>query len=562
MRSLPPSSWSLQPRRPAVIVIAIAICCFLFYLTSSAIPGSEYRTEQPYAYPPARASSDRNAAKASEAPDSLQSRAVSLLDALDARPILEYAPALEQESQPGRCPNTWRQANRDMMRNEGEHVWPTMSAKDLATARRKVIDKVRERFGWDQSAGRKTESELEEMLGQRGRGIVATAGNQDTAQRLLTTLRILRNRHRCSLPVEIWGFPDELARLGSIRSDIDSLGVDVHWRTVDIGKRDGKWKQFHIKGEVLARSAFSEILYLDSDSVPLTDPTFLFDSPTYRQHGAVLWPDFNRDAAANPIWRLLGNLHCTPAVAWQAETGQMLVDKRARGGLNLVALEIARAMQEDEDFWFRLSGGDKDTFRFGFYFLSLPYAMAPHYPSSLGALHPDSFEGHAFCGHTMLQYGLDPEREWLYLRERDQVAQNAQLSPEELRHAPPLFVHANALKHSGLHNKRGDTFRQLKKPTDDRLLHPEDMQGTGSTNTVPLDSIRQVGLGHRGICVDVWDASVSPDVGGAGEQVEGAPQGAYERGAVEVLDWRDAFGGLGRDFEDMYYDEGGVAGAW
>ena len=66
--------------------------------------------------------------------------------------------------------------------------------------------------------------------------------------------------------------------------------------------------------------------------------------------------------AANPIWRLLGNLHCTPARAWQAETGQMLVDKRARGGLNLVALEIARAMQEDEEFWFRLSGGDKDTF--------------------------------------------------------------------------------------------------------------------------------------------------------------------------------------------------------
>lgn len=142
--------------------------------------------------------------------------------------------------------------------------------------------------------------------------------SQDTAQRLLTTLRILRNRHRCTLPIEIWGFPDELAGLGAIREAIDSLDGEVHWRTVNIGKREGKWKQFHIvrltlpptmrvassprvlsgsqKGEVLARSSFSEILYLDSDSVPMTDPTFLFDSPTYRQHGAVLWPDFNRDA--------------------------------------------------------------------------------------------------------------------------------------------------------------------------------------------------------------------------------------------------------------------------
>lgn len=70
--------------------------------------------------------------------------------------------------------------------------------------------------------------------------------SQDTAQRLLTTLRILRSRHRCSLPIEIWGFPDELSRLGSIRDEIDALDGDVRWRTVDIGKRDGRWKQFHI----------------------------------------------------------------------------------------------------------------------------------------------------------------------------------------------------------------------------------------------------------------------------------------------------------------------------
>lgn len=181
MNSLRPPSWLLhllrsdslrdpQTRRPAVIVIAIASCCFLFFLTSSS--GS--RTENSYAYPPPRAPPGSEAAEIG-APDTLQSKAVSLLDALDARPILEYAPALEQESEPGRCPNTWRQANRDMMRNEGENVWPTMTAKDLAEARRKIVDKVKARFGWEQG-GSKSERELEVMLGQDGRGIVATAG--------------------------------------------------------------------------------------------------------------------------------------------------------------------------------------------------------------------------------------------------------------------------------------------------------------------------------------------------------------------------------------------------
>lgn len=186
--------------------------------------------------------------------------------------------------------------------------------------------------------------------------------SQDTGRRLLTTIRILRKHHKCTLPIEVWGFPDELANLGAVRSEIDTLAGEVSWRTVEIEKRQGKWKQFHIKGEVLARSSFSELLYLDSDSIPLTDPAFLFDSATFKQNGAVFWADFNRDPPANPIWRMIGNLHCSPARAWQVETGQVLIDKRARGGLNLVALEIARAMQDDEEFWFRLSGGDKDTF--------------------------------------------------------------------------------------------------------------------------------------------------------------------------------------------------------
>ena len=177
MNSLRPPSWLLhslrdpRTRRPAVIVIAIASCCFLFFLTSS----SSSHSENSYAYPPSRAPPGSEAAKVQD-PDTLQSQAVSLLDALDARPILEYAPALEQESQPGRCPNTWRQANRDMMRNEGENVWPTMTAKDLAEARRKIVDKVKARFGWEQGGRPKSERGLGGMLGQEGRGIVATAG--------------------------------------------------------------------------------------------------------------------------------------------------------------------------------------------------------------------------------------------------------------------------------------------------------------------------------------------------------------------------------------------------
>lgn len=87
---------------------------------------------------------------------------------------------------------------------------------------------------------------------------------------------------------------------------------------------------------------------------------FLFDDPLYKEHGIVLWPDITKDSAANPIWRMLST-PCDPDV-WQAETGQVLVSKVARGGMNLAALFVAEDMQRNSGFWFRLSRGDKDTF--------------------------------------------------------------------------------------------------------------------------------------------------------------------------------------------------------
>lgn len=64
--------------------------------------------------------------------------------------------------------------------------------------------------------------------------------------------------------------------------------------------------------------------------------------------------------ADNPIWRILRQ-PCSPH-EWQVETGQLLISKLARGGLNLAALMIAEEMNVAHEFWYSMSGGDKDTF--------------------------------------------------------------------------------------------------------------------------------------------------------------------------------------------------------
>lgn len=42
--------------------------------------------------------------------------------------------------------------------------------------------------------------------------------------------------------------------------------------------------------------------------------------------------------------------------------GEILINKLGNNGMNLAALHIAMHMQLDHDFYFSLSGGDKDTF--------------------------------------------------------------------------------------------------------------------------------------------------------------------------------------------------------
>ncbi|GAA6028301.1 hypothetical protein JCM8097_006964 [Rhodosporidiobolus ruineniae] len=545
---LPLGRFGLSKREERRLLPWVFLACFLLvlYIQPHRLDASAYRL--PFS------SSSRDATailpeldlafSPDITPTSLAKHLIPRLERLRAAPILSYEASLEVES--ARCPTTHAQSNRDQLNGEGKEFWPRVSIEELREARERVVEAVVERFGLAEERKLVSEERLEEMLGNGERGLVFTAGNKDTMSRLLTSLRILRKRHGCTLPVEIFGFPAELHGLGEVKREIDALG-GVRWREIEAEKVEGAWKQFQIKGEAIARSSFSEVLYLDSDNIALTDPSFLLSSLLYKKHGIVLWPDFNRDSAANPIWRLL-NTPCDPS-HWQAETGQLLVNKRAQGGLNLVALEAARAMQADSQFWFHLSGGDKDTFRYAFYFLSLPYSIAPHYPSALGGVLARDFRGHTFCGHTMLQYGLSAD-EW-----EDRIGETERGFEAPREHAPPLFAHANVLKHSGYNNRRGSTFLALKKPTDDRLFPPH--SSSSSPSPAPLSHIRQTGLPHRGICVDIWDASSS-----AGESADEARPGAYEEGEVEVLDWRTAWGGIGRGLEEMYYDEGGVAGAW
>lgn len=123
------------------------------------------------------------------------------------------------------------------------------------------------------------------------RGIVLTAGRRTYFTAAYVTLRVLREHLGTQLPIEVFyagaaELPEEAVRY------LETAWPNV--RVVDMttlpGLEDVNLKGYQIKAAALYHSSFREVLWLDSDNMPLRDPADLFDTVLYKQHGALLWP--------------------------------------------------------------------------------------------------------------------------------------------------------------------------------------------------------------------------------------------------------------------------------
>ena len=67
-----------------------------------------------------------------------------------------------------------------------------------------------------------------------------------------------------------------------------------------------------------------QVIFLDSDNVPVADPTPLFYSVEYASTGALLWPDYWQSSAAPDLAAILNVPHLPSGTF---ESGQMVFDK-------------------------------------------------------------------------------------------------------------------------------------------------------------------------------------------------------------------------------------------
>jgi hypothetical protein len=220
-----------------------------------------------------------------------------------------------------------------------------------------------------------------------GRGVVICAGGGKYLPSAWVLIRMLR-RLGCDLPIQIWYRGEEerndswqeLVRLYGVAC-IDAEAVRRRHPHLALGG----WE---LKPYAILHSPFREVLLLDADNVPVRDPAYLFDSPEYRQTGAMFWPDGCRMSPSDPCWAAFG-------VAYRDErnfeSGQLLVDK-ARCWR---ALNLCDWYNQHSYFFYRVVYGDKDTFRFAWHRLGQRFAMPAQEMGSLAS--------------TILQYDADGE---------------------------------------------------------------------------------------------------------------------------------------------------------
>jgi hypothetical protein len=233
-----------------------------------------------------------------------------------------------------------------------------------------------------------------------GRGIVMLAGGETYFTCAWVNLTLLRTWLGCDLPVEVWYLGNhemspEMLRLLE-RCDGDLVNARAMRRRFPYSG-EGGWPT---KPYAIAHSRFREVLYVDADSLLLSDPRPLFDDPAYRETGALFWPDVRWNDPENPIWEIC---RVPYPDAPESEAGQIVLDKERCWR----ALALTLHLNEQSHLYYRYLHGDKDTFQLAWRMLGQPFTQIPILPLEIRSEYDP---GERYTGNlsaSLLQFDRD-----------------------------------------------------------------------------------------------------------------------------------------------------------
>lgn len=154
---------------------------------------------------------------------------------------------------------------------------------------------------------------------------------------------------------------------------VKDLGIEV----IDLRMVEKKYPArilagWESKAYAIEHAPYEEVLFLDADNVPIANPTYLFDAPEYKLHGAMFWPDLpphdRKEWLPEVVWDSVG-LPYDSGVDF--ESGQLLINK-SKCWRELMA---TRWINDHSDRYYSIVFGDKSTFRLGWAKMGSAYAI-------------------------------------------------------------------------------------------------------------------------------------------------------------------------------------------
>jgi hypothetical protein len=203
-----------------------------------------------------------------------------------------------------------------------------------------------------------------------GKGVVICGGGKyfPSAYVLVHLLRYLG----CTLPVQLFRLHGEEMPGGYDRM-LRPYGVEC----TECPEGLGGWES---KTYAILESPFEDVLFLDADNLPVSDPSWLLDTVLYRDAGAVFWPDVGSNLKpTDAMWDVFQAPYRDEP---RFETGQILINKRRCWQ----PLNLAHHYNSNSDHYYKFVNGDTGCFQMGWIRLGHTYSLIPYQPTHIHRL--------------------------------------------------------------------------------------------------------------------------------------------------------------------------------
>jgi hypothetical protein len=209
------------------------------------------------------------------------------------------------------------------------------------------------------------------------KGVVYT-GRYSHLQQIYQSMLALRML-KTTLPVEVWVSKHDMKYCNAMLSLSTNVPDIVLSHNAVCRQLPDIVGVYSYKFYALLSTAFSDVVYLDADNIPLRNIEEIFESSEYRRTGAILWPDrcgarclgviADNGYSAFPNHVLyvanIGGLIYDAnnrRYTQEVESGQLALNMRRHGPI----VEFGRQLMEDMNFFSRTVRGDKDIWRLAF----------------------------------------------------------------------------------------------------------------------------------------------------------------------------------------------------